>query len=325
MSDIAATDAAQQAIQQAVSPTPTDIAAWIDNSWGRAFGLAMPSALLAMRALPVQRADTGMDNEAIAELSVRLGGVLARASGLRQQLMGAMAIEAGHADYVPAHHIATVCALSLLDAEMRHTEQTGRLVEISQAMVTSIVLPFASLAINDIEQATLPSRPAKGAALPTRLMLLGLLWGEFYRFFDLLADLLAKDSGEKETNPTEALVLFLEAVCGALYDQLDAIVQAAQLTTQAAPDALDTASYKKQLLVVVQPIVARVLTVMEQNAKDTALFSSVESVMAGITTLLQRECSVLRTGILLLLQAHQERVTGTIADTENPTTDEDVF
>lgn len=307
MSDIAATDAAQQAVQQAVSPTATDIAHWINNSWGRAFGLAMPSALLAMRALPVQGAD--MDNEAVAQLSVRLGGVLARASGLRQQLMGAMAIEAGHEDFVPAHHIATVCALSLLDAEMRHTEQTGTAVEISQAMVSSIVLPFASLAIQTLEGAATPSAPSarQGAALPTRLMLLGLLWSEFYRFFDLIADVLVKDSGEA-ASPTEALVLFLEGVCEPVDDQLNAIVQAAQLT-RAQPNDWDTASYKKQLLVVVQPIVARVLSAIEQN-QNTALFDSVDNVMAGVATLLEREFGVLRTGILLLLQAHQERVTG---------------
>lgn len=304
MSDIATTDAAQQAIQQAVSPTTTEIACWINNSWGRAFGLAMPSALLAMRALPVRGAD--MDNEAIVQLSVRLGGLLARASGLRQQLMGAMAIEAGHEDFAPAHHIATVCALSLLDAEMRHTEQTGATVEISQAMVANVVLPFASLAIQTLEDAAAQS-PRQGAALPTRLMLLGLLWGEFYRFFDVMAVWLAKDSGE-EASPTEALVLFLEGVCNEIDDQLNAIVKAAQLT-HAQPDDLETASYKKQLLVVVQPIAARVLTVIEQN-KNTALFDSVDNAMAGITTLLQQEFGVLRTGILLLLQAHQERVTG---------------
>lgn len=314
MSDIAATDAVQQAVQQAVSPTATEIAYWINNSWGRAFGLAMPSALLAMRALPVQGAD--MDNETVAQLSVRLGGVLARASGLRQQLMGAMAIEAGHEDFVPAHHIATVCALSLLDAEMRHTEQTGTAVEISQAMVSSIVLPFASLAIQTLEGAATPSA-RQGAALPTRLMLLGLLWSEFYRFFDLIADVLVKDSGEA-ASPTEALVLFLEGVCEPVDDQLNAMVQAAQLTRE-NPDGRDTASYKKQLLVVVQPLVARVLSAIEQN-KTTALFDSVDNIMAGVTTLLEREFGVLRTGILLLLQAHQERVTG--AQSSHSTTSE---
>jgi hypothetical protein len=314
VSDIAATDAVQQAVQQAVSPTATEIAYWINNSWGRAFGLAMPSALLAMRALPVQGAD--MDNETVAQLSVRLGGVLARASGLRQQLMGAMAIEAGHEDFVPAHHIATVCALSLLDAEMRHTEQTGTAVEISQAMVSSIVLPFASLAIQTLEGAATPSA-RQGAALPTRLMLLGLLWSEFYRFFDLIADVLVKDSGEA-ASPTEALVLFLEGVCEPVDDQLNAMVQAAQLTRE-NPDGRDTASYKKQLLVVVQPLVARVLSAIEQN-KTTALFDSVDNIMAGVTTLLEREFGVLRTGILLLLQAHQERVTG--AQSSHSTTSE---